>query len=301
MRILLCGASGFIGQRLGQALVAEGHEVVPATSGRGAGGRPVTGPIVDYNLDTMTEAWLPRVQGMDLVINAVGVLRDTPSRRIQAVHEDTPKALFSACAQAGVPKVIQVSALGVVGSATAYARTKHAADVHLLELAVQGRLQAAIIRPSVVFGHGGASSQLFMGLAMSPVLCLPQPVIRAKVQPVAVQDLADVVARLAPQDLREALPEHILHATGPEALSMADLIQSLRRQQGRRPAWVIPLPGPLTELSAGIGDMIPSMPWCHETLAMLATDNVADAAPFTALLGRTPMHHSELVARAWRA
>ncbi len=300
MRILLCGASGFVGQRLSLALRNAGHEVIPATSRRGDGGQPVTGPTVDFNRDTDPAVWMPRVRGVDLVINAVGVLRDTPSRRIQAIHEDTPKALFTACAEAGVSKVLQVSALGVVGSPTAYARTKQAADVHLLNLAAQGRLQAAIIRPSVVFGHGGASSQLFMGLAMSPLLCLPQPVIRAKVQPVSVLDLADAVARLVPLDWRSTLPEGVLHAVGPQPLSMAELITSLRQQQGRTHTWTVPLPGPLTTLSARIGDLIPWMPWCSETMAMLATDNVADAAPFTRLLGREPTHYSQLVATAWR-
>lgn len=300
MRILLCGASGFVGQRLSHALRTAGHEVIPATSRRGEGGGPTTGPTVDFNVDTDPAIWAPRVRGMDVVINAVGVLRDTPARRIQAIHEDTPKALFTACADAGVPKVLQISALGVVGSTTAYARTKHAADVHLLSLAHAGPMQAAIIRPSVVFGHGGASSQLFMGLAMSPVLCLPQPVIQAKVQPVSVLDLAEAVTRLVPLDWRATLPDGVLHAVGPQALTMAELITSLRQQQGRARTWTVPLPGPLTTLSARIGDMIPWMPWCTETMAMLATDNVAAPDPLIRLLGRDPTHYSQLVATAWR-
>ncbi|MEY4763345.1 MAG: hypothetical protein RI907_18 [Pseudomonadota bacterium] len=300
MRILLCGASGFIGHRLAQALTLAGHEVIPATSGRGDGGKPVTGPIVDYTQDTDPAVWMPRLRGVDLVINAVGVLRDTSSRPIQAIHADTPKALFSACAEAGVPKVLQVSALGVTDSQTAYARTKLAADTHLLGLAEQGALQAAILRPSVVFGHGGASSQLFMGLSYSPVLCLPEPVIRAKVQPVAVHDLAEAVLKLVPQDWASVLPGRVLHAVGAEALTMADLVSNLRQQLGHSRSWVMSLPGPLTTLSARIGDMLPWMPWCTETMAMLASDNVADVTDFTRILGHTPTHYSQLVATAWQ-
>jgi nucleoside-diphosphate-sugar epimerase len=70
----------------------------------------------------------------DAVVNTVGVLRDTRARPIDAVHQHTPIALFDACVQAGVRRVVHVSALGIVGSSTRYARTKLAADEHLLGL-----------------------------------------------------------------------------------------------------------------------------------------------------------------------
>jgi uncharacterized protein YbjT (DUF2867 family) len=296
MRILLCGASGFIGHNLAQTLSEAGHEVIAATSGRRDTGKPQIGPVVDYNQDTTPDVWLPRVRGMDVVINAVGVLRETPTRHIVPTHETTPKALFDACAQAGVPRVIQISALGIVGSSTVYARTKLAADTHLLNLARQGQLQATVVRPSVVYGTGGASSQLFMTLARTPVLVLPGPMMRAKVQPVAVGDLAEAVSKM----VRGTLPGTLLHAVGPQSLTMAELIASLRTQMKGPKAWVVPLPGPLTTLSARFGDLIPSMPWCSEALALLAQDNVADAQPFTQLLGRAPVHHSQLVATSWQ-
>jgi uncharacterized protein YbjT (DUF2867 family) len=301
MNILLCGASGFIGQAIAQALRTAGHRVVGTSSGQQAAGGARSAPgehiVVDFNNDTDATTWLPRLAGIDAVLNAVGVLRDTRQRPIKAVHELTPRALFDACAQAGVRRVIQVSALGIVGSDTAYARTKLAADTHLLALAEQGKLDAAVLRPSIVFGKGGASSQLFMGLARSPLLCLPQAVIRARVQPVAVQDLALAIARLLGE---QAAFTGVLHGVGPTPLSMADFIASLRAQLGSGKALVVPLPGPLTQLSARIGDLIPAMPWCSETMAMLATDNVAPPQPFATVLGRAPVAPADLVKMAWR-
>lgn len=82
---------------------------------------------------------------------------------------------------------------------------------------------------------------------------------------------------------------------------MAELIASLRAQCGRPAAQVLRLPHPLTQLSARLGDWIAVSPWCSETLAMLATDNVADPAPLRALLGHDATHYSQLVARAWDA
>jgi uncharacterized protein YbjT (DUF2867 family) len=296
MKVLLCGASGFIGQQLAQALRKAGHEVVatrsPASAGKGSG------PAVNYAQDTHMRDWLPRVQGMDAVINAVGVLRDTRQRPIQPVHEGTPKALFDACAEAGVRRVIQVSALGVDTSQTVYARTKLAADAHLLALTGQGRLDGVILRPSVVYGRGGDSAAMFMGMAQLPVLILPPAVIKALVQPVAVQDLAEAAARL----LGEAADiEGVVRCVGPARLSIAAFIASLRQQLGKGEALVVPLPELISTASARFGDMIPSMPWCSETLTMLGQDNIAEPEAFTALLGHGAMAPTQFVEHVWRA
>ncbi|GAA6121882.1 hypothetical protein Acidovoranil_39880 [Acidovorax sp. FG27] len=301
LQILLTGATGFIGRRVAARLRADGHRVVEAVSPRhGAPGPDQR--VVDFARDLAPGAWLPRLEGIDAVVNAVGVLRGSPRQPVAALHRDAPIALFDACAQAGVRRVVQVSALGVAQGDTQYASTKRAADQHLLGLA--GRtpaaggtaLSACVVRPSVVFGRGGASSALFMNLAKLPVLVLPQPVLTAQVQPVAVQDLADAVAAL----LGPAMDRQgVVECAGPQALPMAGLIASLRAQCGHGPARVLPLPGPLTRLSARLGDLVPASPWCSESLALLGTDNTADAATLQALLGRPTVPYRDLVARDW--
>ncbi|WZB69924.1 NAD-dependent epimerase/dehydratase family protein [Achromobacter xylosoxidans] len=110
----------------------------------------------------------------------MAVRRDRPARTPQAMHADAPIALFDACAAAGVRRVVQISALGIAHSATRYASTKRAADEHLLALTEQGRLNGCVLRPSVVFGAGGASSQLFLALARLPALLLPRAVLEAR-------------------------------------------------------------------------------------------------------------------------
>jgi uncharacterized protein YbjT (DUF2867 family) len=296
MNILLCGASGFIGQAISQALRQAGHQVMSARSGNARAVKSSSDMVVDYAQDTHPEVWLPRLVGIDAVINAVGVLRDSAARPVQAVHQTTPCALFDACAQAGVRRVIQVSALGIEGNATRYAQTKLAADERLLSWLARKQLDAIVLRPSIVFGAQGESSQLFMMLARSPFLLLPRAVIKARVQPVAVQDLAQAVVHLlgASTGIRGVLP-----CVGPTPLTLAAMIASLRQQTGHRAALVAPLPEPLTRLSAQLGDHLPWAPWCSETLALLAQDNVAPPEPFSQVLGRTAIPHHQLVSTSW--
>ena len=152
MHILLTGSTGFIGHTLKAALEGAGHSVHGGVSPRNAAPQPSQVPM-DFARDTTAAVWLPRLQGIDAVVNAVGVLRDTPGRPIDAVHRDTPIALFDACAQAGVQRVVQISALGIEGSSTRYAQTKLAAEAHLKSLATQHPL-----RPDQAGGRGAPAN-----------------------------------------------------------------------------------------------------------------------------------------------
>lgn len=296
MHILITGSTGFIGHTVTAALKGAGHSVHGGVSPRRSASRPDQ-VVMDFAHDTTAAAWLPRLAGIDAVVNAVGVLRDTSARPIDAVHRNAPIALFDACVQAGVQRVVHVSALGIEGSATRYAQTKLAAEAHLKGLAAQHPLRAAILRPSVVFGKGGASSSLFMNLARLPVALLPGAVLAAGVQPVSVHDLAAaVVALLGPAQSQIGTIE----CTGPEPLTMGNFIASLRQQLGRKPALVLRLPDPLARLSARLGDAVPASPWCSETLAMLGSESIGNPAVFEQLLGRPGVHYSQLVATAWR-
>ncbi len=295
MKVLLTSSRGFIGRTLKAALERAGHTVVAGVSPRRT---PHAGEIaVDFTRDTSPAAWLPRLEGVDAVVNAVGVLRDHRTRPMDAIHRDTPQALFDACAQAGVQRVIQISALGIEHSDTHYATSKRAAERHVLALMDQGRLRPAVLRPSVVFGRGGDSSAMFMNLASLPVALFPGPVLDARIQPVSVHDLAQAVVALLGPAMDSC---GVIECVGPEPLTMGAFIASLRRQLGRGPARVLRMPSWLTRLSARAGDWVPSSPWCTESLAMLGTDNVGHAAQFEQLLGRRPVHYATLVASAWQ-
>src|SRR6478672_10578675 len=123
MRILLTGASGFIGQHLLHALLAEGHEVVCAVRRVKKSKDPHLSFIhADFTNDTDKSAWLARLTGIDAVINAVGIFRESGTQTFEKLHVQTPRALFAACAESeDVHMIVQLSALGADENAdTAY-------------------------------------------------------------------------------------------------------------------------------------------------------------------------------------
>lgn len=288
MKILVCGARGFIGRHIAAALREAGHEVVGTTSAK-----PRDGEMqVDFARDTTMEAWLPRLAGFDAVVNAVGVLRDSPRRPMTPVHLLTPMALFAACVRVPVKRVIHISALGIEASASAYARTKCAADKQLLERTVAGQLDGVVLRPSVVYGPGGAGAKVFDALSRLPILPLPAPAMSSRIRPVHVGDLAALVVQLVGPGRSFYGPVPVV---GPREMSLADFINELRVARGHPPARGIALPDGLMRCSARMGDACPVTPWGRQTLELLCNDNTGDVKPMQELLGREPRDPSRFI------
>jgi uncharacterized protein YbjT (DUF2867 family) len=292
--VLLTGASGFIGRHLVDALLTRGHDVIAATrSPRRPDGdaRPgLRNVAADFTHDTDIAAWLPRLVGVDVVINAVGILREQGSQTFELLHQRTPQAQFAACAEAGVRMVVQFSALGADAHAQSrYHLSKKNADDFLRGLS----LPAAILQPSLVYGAGGTSATLFTTLASLPALPLPDGG-RQGVQPVHVDDLCDLVLALL-----DAPPVSVRTITvaGPEPVTLRGFLAALRLAMGLGRLHVIPVPMPLARLAAGAGQILPGSLLDAETLSMLERGNTGDAADMTAILGHAPRPPSQFIRR----
>ena len=280
MNILLLGADGFIGRHLVEALSAAGHHLHRGvrTSSSVSGSGEVS---IDYRHDLTVSAWLPRLAGIEVVINSVGLLRETAEARFDAVHVQAPRVLFEACAESGVQKLIQISALGAdEHAASAYHLSKKAADDHLATL----DLDWIIVQPAIVYGPDGASSRFFRLLASLPVLFLPDSG-EQWIQPIHIDDLGEAIVRLvqpgAPARCRLLL-------VGPQPVRYRDLLIRLRAQLGLAPAPLLPISDRLLRLAARLGDRIPGSFLTRETLSMLARGNTGNPESTCALLGRFP-------------
>jgi uncharacterized protein YbjT (DUF2867 family) len=279
MNILVCGANGFIGRHLCAALTKAGHHVVRGVRTAGAADEIA----IDYARDTRPEPWLPRLDGIDVVINAVGILSESAGATFDAIHRDTPVALFHACVQAGVRRVIQISALGGTNgrAATPYLQTKRAADAALASLP----LEWGILRPSLVVGADGASSRLFRTLASLPVIGLPGRGDQ-RLQPVHIDDLAQAVVALAAPGAPAGC---IVDVVGPTQMTYRSMFVTYRESMAIGSALWLPIPMAVMYGTAALAARLPQRVFAPDTLRMLEAGNVADAAPLTRLLGRPPM------------
>lgn len=292
MRILLTGASGFIGQHLQLALLAQGHELVCTSRKPVPSSNPHLSTIhADFAKDTDKAIWLSRLSEIDAVINTVGIFRQSGRQNFNAVHTETPCALFAACVEADrVQLVIQLSALGADEHAeTGYHLSKKAADDYLARLP----LRAFIVQPSLVYGKDGASARLFRTLASMP-LGLRFGRTAQLVQPVHVEDLCAAILAL----LRLRLPvpadgstAQRIPVVGPAALPFSDYLAALRQGMGLRRRPSIRVPRLLVQAAAWLGIGLLD----RDAVRMLERGNSADPGLTTRLLGHPPRPVSSFI------
>lgn len=281
MRILLTGASGFIGRHLQAAVLADGHDLVCTTRQPGASSNPRLSYIhADFTENSDKSAWTARLRDIDVVINAVGIFKESGKQTFAALHTDTPCALFAACADAGrVQLVIQVSALGAdSGANTAYHLSKKAADDFLASLP----LRAIIVQPSLVYGRDGASARAFRTLASMP-LTVRFGTAPQLVQPIHADDLAAAICALIRRPAAGAGAERIA-LVGPAALSFTAYLAALRRAMGMGRQRVLGLPDSLARMVARLGFGLLD----RDALRMLDRGSTADPAMTARLLGHAP-------------
>lgn len=275
MKILLTGASGFIGKHLLKQLYREGHEVKKISRSYG------------HNFMTMTSQadWLPLLNQVDIVINCVGIIAETRQQTFNELHTAAPIVLFNACVKAGVKRVIQVSALGADEQAfTPYQLSKRAADDVLRTLP----LDWFILRPSLVYGKGGTSSRLFKKLASLPLLLLPEGG-RQNLQPVFIDDLIETITNC----LTSKHCRITLNIVGAHPIIFSEFLQTIRTCSGKPRACVIPVPYRMAILSAKavriVSPLFYSLLINEDNLRMLHNGNVSDVTPMANFNGHMPL------------
>lgn len=286
MRVLVTGANGFIGGHVVAALLAAGHAVTGCVRDPAAWRRRWPGCAAlacDLNRDVAPEDWRPRLDGIDAVVNAAGILNERGGQSHANVHVAAPAALFAACRSEGVRRVIHISALGADEAAgTGYARSKRAAE----EALAATDLEWVILRPSLVYaGAAYGGTALMRGLAALPWAV---PLVGGGGQrfcPLHMDDLTRAICRFlepgAPARLR-------LDAAGPDAASLREILAGLRGWLGLRPARFVRVPLGLVALACRIGDALGWASVNGTALRMLQYGNTADGRAFREAIGFAP-------------
>ncbi len=259
------GASGFLGRHVVQRLAARGYIVRAAVRDTEAAKilRPMgaAGQIISLYAPVSNEALAARaIEGADVVINLAGILKESRKGDFQRIHADGAGRVARLAYAAGA-SLVHVSAIGAnPASPSAYARSKGEGEAAVRS----AHPQAAILRPSIIFGP---EDEFFNRFAKMAVVLPVLPVVhgQTKFQPVYVANVADaVLAALGP-----AGKGKLFELGGPEQKSFKALIQHMLEVIERKSClWDMPIG--LAKLVA----MIPGSGLTSDQIILLGTDNV---------------------------
>jgi uncharacterized protein YbjT (DUF2867 family) len=229
VKVLVAGASGFVGQRLCAALDRAGHDVVAMTrnpAGYRGAGTPVRG-------DVQERASLePAMAGCRAAYYLVHSLQDADFEQKDATGAT---AFGEAAAGAGLHRIIYLGGLGDdADDLSAHLRSRREVENRL----GAGGVPVTVIRAGIIVGHGGISWELTRQLVEHlPVMITPQWV-STRTQPIAVDDVVTYLAGvLEPPEASGRIYE----AGGPEVVQYSTMLRRVAAIENR-PLLLLPVP-----------------------------------------------------------
>jgi NADH dehydrogenase len=223
--------------------------------------------LVNIAIDAPEDVLRAFVAGKDALINCVGILYERGSRKFDVVHHSAPAKLARLAREAGVERLVHISAIGAdARSSSAYARSKAAG-----EQAVKDAFPTAtILRPSIVFGPEDDFFNRFAAMAvMSPFV----PLIgggETRFQPVYVGDVAAAAVRVLDDP---ATAGRTYELGGPKVYTFRALMETML-QEIKRNRRFIDLPFGIASLQARLMSLLSKPPLTPDQVEMLKRDNV---------------------------
>jgi uncharacterized protein YbjT (DUF2867 family) len=270
MKVLVTGATGFVGPAVANAIVDAGHEVRVLErkpgSWRKAGIRcreAVQGDMTDG--DSLRRA----AADQEVVVHLVAIRQGKPEQFQRIMVEGTRNLLTAA---KDARRFVLMSALGTTEETKDLVPYYGAKWQQELDVKASG-LEHVIFRPSFVFGRDDGILPTFLKLAkLAPVTGIVGSG-KQRIQPVWIDDVAAHFA--AAVDKPEAAGK-TFEVGGPDVVDWDELWRRIRSALGIRRRPTIHLPTGLMKIPATVTERLPgNIPLTRDLLTMLETgDNV---------------------------
>lgn len=282
-RVLVLGASGFVGRSVCARLAQSGIAARALTRERHKS-RPlhVIPSLEVVEGSPHDDGDLARaLDGMDAVVNLVGILHQSRREPFEKVHAQLPARLARACVATGVRRLVHVSALHAdPAGPSEYLRSRGRGEAALR--AEGAGLALTILKPSVIFGRDDSFLNLFAGL-VRPLPVVPLAGAGVRFQPVWVEDVARAVVACL-EDSRTVGQAYDL--CGPRTYTLAGIVAYVAGLQGLARA-IVPLPGWAAYAQAFVLEHLPGPVMTRDNLASMKVDSVC-GCDFPAVLGFAP-------------
>jgi NADH dehydrogenase len=271
LAICVLGGTGFVGTELVTRLAVAGHTVRVPTRHVSHGNHLKVLPTLQLVVANVHQ---PSVlgqlfQGMDVVVNLVGILNEGGGRTFRTVHAELAGKVAQAMRTSRVSRLLHMSSLGSGAQAPSrYLRSKGEAEA-LIRVAT-ATLDATVFRPSVIFGPRDTLTNRFARLLRLSHGVLPLARPKARFAPIYVQDVVECFIRAL--HTRETVGK-TYELCGPDVMTLAELLRTTAAA-AHLPCHLIPLPDALARLQAVVMNMLPGKPFSIDNYKSLTVDSV---------------------------
>jgi uncharacterized protein YbjT (DUF2867 family) len=279
-RITVFGGTGFIGRRIVRHLSESGATVrIASRHPARAEGDNVEQIVADAHDEHSVEA---AVVGADGVVNAISLYVEHGDDTFHSVHVEAAAKIARVARQAGTKRFVHLSGLGAdPASPSPYIRNRGEGEAKV-QAAFPG---AVVIRPAAMFAPDDAFLTKILGLLRT----LPAyPLFgdgRTRLQPVYAGDVAAAIVQILRQTQR---PYPIYELAGPRVYSYEELLRTIARAAGLRPA-LVRLPFAFWGALAGLAEALPHPPLTRNQVELMQIDTTASGSrPGFGQLGISP-------------
>jgi uncharacterized protein YbjT (DUF2867 family) len=295
MRVLVTGATGYIGGRLIPALLDAGHDVrCLARNPHRLDDQPWRDEVDVARGDLLDPAGLDAAfDGIDAVYYLVHSMDGSGSfaDRDRLAAENTRRAAESA----GVGRIVYLGGLGDEDEdLSAHLSSRHEVGRTL----AAGSVPVTELRAAIIIGSGSVSFEMLRHLTeVLPVMTTPSWV-RTRCQPVAIRDVLDLLVLALGDD---AVGHHVLEVGGPDVLTYEEMMQAYAEVAGLRRRVIIPVPVLSPALSSGWVGLVTPIPMgvARPLIDSLRNEVVVRGEDATmALGGNPPTSYRDAVRRA---
>jgi uncharacterized protein YbjT (DUF2867 family) len=303
-RVLVLGATGYVGGRLVPELLRSGYRVrcltrTPAgLRGTGWAGEGAEVEVVEGDLSdaaTLGGAF----EGVDQVVylvHSLGLGDDFMQQEIVTAHNTRVAAQ-----QAGVGHIVYLGGLGTDDDhLSPHLQSRHDVGVEL----ASGSTPVTELRAAIVLGAGSASFEMLRSLVeVLPAMLAPRWVTQTRVQPIAIADLLTYLVAAVERGAAAHTHHDLIEVGAPDVVSYRDLMHAYADEAGLQRRWIIPVPFLTPRLSAHWVKLVTPLPkkLADSLIGSLKNDVVVTDDSATRLSSHAPMAVSTAIEAALSA
>ncbi|NDL58661.1 SDR family oxidoreductase [Phytoactinopolyspora mesophila] len=236
MRVLVAGATGYIGTRLVPRLVADGHEVrCLARDPRKLRDLPWSADVEVVRGDVLDAQSLEHAMAdVDQVFYLVHSLN---SQRFADIDRQAAETVARSAHRAGVPRIVYLGGLHPPNESKLSAHLASRAEV--ADIFLRSPVPTVVLQAAVIIGSGSASFEMLRYLTERLPVSITPRWVHTRTQPIAVRDVLRYLLACVrfPSDLNRSFD-----IGGPEVMTYADMMRRYAKVAGLSSRLIVPVP-----------------------------------------------------------